>query len=472
MVDHIVSASGSFDGHIFSEFIWRRLSDAEMGMWTYNGAMQSVTTTDLGTVDFNWAVLGGAHYSSSANGLGGSQMLMDYVPTGTMTLWWLSNNGLLTGINLGQRWSNIGFLATDPYEFGGNSDVNDFLVTNLVDHHLYDWWIGPNNALQGIDLGPYWANVSLIDTAGFTANAFQLLVSNNLDHHLYLWTVGSTLTGIDLGPVWSNVAYVSWFFVSSQNNTGFLVANTVDHHLYDWWIGPNNTLQGIDLGPIWSNVQFVARGRFDNNNLSSTEILVQNTFDHHLYEWWVTAQGQLGGIDLGPYWANVQLIGTAHYNNASPYSELLVRNTVDGHFYEWWIANNQLQGVDLGAVGGMSGTATAAAAGGDTGSVAAAVAAALATSAATNGSGGATSGAAPTSAAEPTKSAGPTTASPAMDASLLSASSGSTSLLAQAMASFGTNEAFANATSALIGAGPVQQAEIATPIDPRSAHAA
>jgi hypothetical protein len=26
---------------------------------------------------------------------------------------------------------------------------------------------------------------------------------------------------------------------------------------------------------------------------------------------------------------------------------LLVHNTADGHLYEWWIANNQLSGVDL-----------------------------------------------------------------------------------------------------------------------------
>jgi hypothetical protein len=155
--------------------------------------------TERGTVDFNWAVLGGRHHTN-ANGSNGRQMLMDYVPTGTMTLWWVSN-GQLTGINLGQKWVNIDFVATDPYDFRVNGIGNDFLVTNLIEHHLYDWWIGPNNTLQGIDLGPYWANVSLVATNGFTANTFQLLVSNNLDHHLYLWTVGNPLQGIDLGPI-------------------------------------------------------------------------------------------------------------------------------------------------------------------------------------------------------------------------------------------------------------------------------
>src|SRR5262249_28675260 len=87
---------------------------------------------------------------------------------------------------------------------------------------------------------------------------------------------------------------------------------------------------------------------FDNNT-SNIEFLVQNTADHHLYEWWID-NNALTGIDLGAYWSNVQLIGNGHYNNNSAFDELLVRNTADGHFYEWWIANNQLSGGDLGAV--------------------------------------------------------------------------------------------------------------------------
>jgi hypothetical protein len=98
------------------------------------------------------------------------------------------------------------------------------------------------------------------------------------------------------------------------------VTNTIDHHLYDWWIAPNNTLTGVDLGPVWANVQLVTAGRFDNRT-TNTELLVQNTIDHHLYEWWITPQGQLTGIDLGPHWINVQLIGNSHYNNNSAFNE-------------------------------------------------------------------------------------------------------------------------------------------------------
>jgi hypothetical protein len=63
----------------------------------------------------------------------------------------------------------------------------------------------------------------------------------------------------------------------------------------------------------------------------------------------------------------------------------------------------------------------------------------------------------------------PATASVA-EASLSSVSADSTSLLVQSMASFGASNAVADSTAALLGAGPVQQSEIAAPTDPHLAH--
>src|SRR5436190_10422756 len=83
---------------------------------------------------------------------------------------------------------------------------------------------------------------------------------------------------------------------------------------------PQGQLKGIDLGAYWSNVQLVAVDLFDNKvPTNKDEMLVQNTVDHHLYEWWINSQNQLTGIDLGPYWSNVQLIGHAHYNESVPF---------------------------------------------------------------------------------------------------------------------------------------------------------
>jgi endoglucanase len=366
--------SGDFNGNGKGEFAWRG-SNGSMSEWEYDPAAQTLTETNLGPVDSGWMSFGSGHFLNGSNA-GASQMLMDYVPNGTMTLWWVSN-ALLTGINLGANWPNIGFLSAGPFTANGGA-VNDFLVYNLVDGHIYDWWISAQNQLTGIDLtassGVSWSNVSGVATGLFTANGgANLLVSNNLDHHLYDWWINSdnTISGIDLtatsGIPWSNVSAVTTGQFIANTNTNLLVTNTLDNHLYDWWIGDNGALQGIDLGGYWANVQIVTVGRFDNNSLN-TEMLVQNTVDHHLYEWWITPQGALTGIDLtassGIPWSNLQLIGNSHFNNASADDQLLVRNTSDGHFYQWWINGATLAGIDLGAVppGGNAGSSGAGAA--------------------------------------------------------------------------------------------------------------
>jgi hypothetical protein len=139
--------------------------------------------------------------------------------------------------------------------------------------------------------------------------------------------------------------------------------------------------------------------------------------NHHLYEWWITPQGQLTGIDLGPYWSNVQAIGApSHYNNNSPYDQLLIHNTSDGNFYQWWIANNTLTGANLGPNFSGPGLGTSSAA----------------------------SSATPGSAPSP----GPTVSSPAVGTSL-SSTPDSTSLLVQSMASFGTSDAVDSSTAGL-----------------------
>jgi hypothetical protein len=167
-------------------------------------------------------------------------------------------------------------------------------------------------------------------------------------------------------------------------------------------------------------------------------MLVQNTVDHHLYEWWITPQGQLTGIDLGPNWINVQAIGAPqHYNNNSPYDQLLIHNTSDGNFYQWWISNNTLTGVNLGP--SFSATAFGA----------------------SSAAGSTTPGSTP--------SAGPTVSSPAVDTSL-STTPDSTSLLVQAMASFGTNGLLYNSSGAPLGTDPSQQSPLAAPVDQHLAH--
>jgi hypothetical protein len=458
-----VTGSGDFNSNGNPDFVWSN-SSGVMSMWEYDATAQQVTTTSLGPTP-GWTTLGSAHFSN-ANGASTSttQMLMDYGPTGLMTLWWVSN-GALNGINLGQHWPNIGFLSAGQFSNLGGANITNFLVSNNVDHHLYDWWVGSDNTLQGMDLGPYWANVSLVTAGQFTANGgTNFLVSNNIDHHLYDWWIGSnnTLQGIDLGAYWGNVSIIATGQFTTNGGTNFLVSNNIDHHLYDWWIDSNNTLQGIDLGPVWAGVQLVTVGRFDNNT-SNIQMLVQNTVDHHLYEWWINGS-TLTGIDLGPYWSNVQLIGNSHYNNNSAFNELLVRNTVDGHFYEWWIANNQLSGGDLGAVptsAVVANNASSAMAGSS-----------MAVSSGSSAAPGATPpvvGAGTLNGSD-VSVAGLLATSPGIDGSLPSPDL--TALLAQAMASFGSSTAGANSSDSIFAAELSQQSTLAASFDPHLARSA
>ena len=342
-----IEARGDFASDGMPDSIWRD-SNASMTMWSYDAMGQAVNTVELGQIGFSWTIFGSGSYISAST----SQMLVGSTD-GTMVLWYV-NSGTLTGIDLGNRWTGIGYIDTGNYTSNG---LDNFLVFNQADDHLYDWWFS-NNQLQGIDLGAYWSNIGYNAKGQFTTNGgTNFLVTNTADHHLYDWWISSSdqLQGVDLGPVWSNIAMVATGQFTSNGGTNFLVTNTVDHHLYDWWISSSGQLQGVDLGAYWSNISLIAVGTFDSNT-TNTEFLVENTVDHHLYEWWISPQGQLAGIDLGQYWNNIQLVDSGHFNNESANNELLVHNTADGHFYEWWISNNQLQGVDLGLSAVSSGS--------------------------------------------------------------------------------------------------------------------
>jgi hypothetical protein len=160
----------------------------------------------------------------------------------------------------------------------------------------------------------------------------------------------------------------------------------------------------------------------------------------------------------------MQLIGNSHDNNNSANNELLVRNTANGEFYEWWIAaSGALTGVNLGtAAEGSAADGIGAGAIVDSGSLVLA----NSTSGLANNS---------TGSANMPPAGGSTFASSAatsIDGEMpgAAASTDSTSLLVQSMASFGASEAIAASSSTLVGAGPAQS-EIAAPTDPRFAHA-
>jgi hypothetical protein len=138
---------------------------------------------------------------------------------------------------------------------------------------------------------------------------------------------------------------------------------------------------------------------------------VRNVNDQHLYEWWLTPQGGLSGVDLtqnSGIGGDVQILGSSHYNNSSALDQLLVWDTNNGNFYQWWTVGSGATTKVMGVVLGATGSAT---------------------------------------------------------------SSDSTSLLAQSMASFGASGAAADPAGAPAGIGPWQQPTLATAIEQHSARA-
>ena len=140
---------GDVENNNTIDLVWRA-SNAQTTVWAIDTS-GNVATANLGTIGTAWTILHSGHYLSGATTP--MQMLADYRPNGTMTLWSV-NDGTLTGINLGQHWTNISYVDSGNYMANG---VDDILVKNNVDNGMYVWWVNTtNHALNGINLGSHW----------------------------------------------------------------------------------------------------------------------------------------------------------------------------------------------------------------------------------------------------------------------------------------------------------------------------
>jgi hypothetical protein len=60
--------------------------------------------------------------------------------------------------------------------------VDDILVKNTSDNHMYVWWVNSTtDTLTGIDLGAYWGNITYVAGGSFLGNGVEdMLVKNNV----------------------------------------------------------------------------------------------------------------------------------------------------------------------------------------------------------------------------------------------------------------------------------------------------
>jgi hypothetical protein len=76
---------GDVENNNTVDLAWRA-SDAQTTVWAID-TPGNVAATSLGAIGTGWTILHSGHYLSGST----TQMLTDYTPTGTMTLWWVNN---------------------------------------------------------------------------------------------------------------------------------------------------------------------------------------------------------------------------------------------------------------------------------------------------------------------------------------------------------------------------------------------
>jgi subtilisin-like proprotein convertase family protein len=248
------------------------------------------------------------------------------------------------GLSLGTNADTL--LAQGDFDADGRLD----LLFRGADASITMWTLDGNGVAGTVDLGTFGHSWSVLGgdemLAGGTAD---LLAGDPGTGDFSIVSVnGSQLSSINLGKPLSVASVVATGDFIGYGSTNMLIHNRVDNHMYLWWVDPNSQgLAGIDLGAYWAQVDYIASGNFFSYGM--TDLLVRNRYDNHLYMWWVDQPRSIvDGADLGSI-GHVDIVATGDFNGSGRTS-LLVRNPQDQHMYVWWAdqATGTLQGSDLG----------------------------------------------------------------------------------------------------------------------------
>jgi hypothetical protein len=339
----------------------------------YDPVAQTITTALLYYFNDGSFVQADAHFLTNASGQtspSGTQLLMHRQFNSTMSLEWLGSAGGGGGNPVGNRsWEGMNYIATGQFLNTGTG-VASILLSD-AQNNLQDWWFppgtfqgGPVNKFNVIALpgGVPWVNKQFIGAGHFfSSNATDFLVQDSANqNHLYAWSITSqpALTGIDLsvdpltqlanGQTWDQkqLLTVGNFdnLALANRNEWLVVVNDpsnqsgVNNHILEWRVDQVtnsqgqlvNTLQGIDLSAsgaktLWGDYDLITIGYFDSNSPfrsgsgpSGAELLVRARANQHLLEWWVTSDGGISGVDLtanSGIGTNVEIFGNSHYND-------------------------------------------------------------------------------------------------------------------------------------------------------------
>jgi hypothetical protein len=371
IVGPFLLASGIFNPNGNPDFVWTGDGGQGLSRWELNKSQLELTTTSiqpLWSVD-QWTIYGAAHFINNAFGPTSpasqnpstSQMLMKNA-NGTMTLQWFDAQGNYTGrlitdltypdATKNLAWTGINYLAAGPFRVSAKqAGLTDFLVSD-GNNHLLDYAINEsNNTVFKIDLslsGQSWSQKEFLVAGNFLNNTgVNSFVVTSKDQIL-TWFINDSnqLSGFDTTPAgdsWTNKQLITIGTFDNRAPTGRAEILFFDqsNHIRELWVDPTTAkFTGVDTsalpgGKLWQNKALLAVGRFDENS-ANTELLVRDTQNGHMLEWWFTPDG-IGEVDLtvtSGVGTGIQIVSTGNYFG-SAFDDLLVRDTTNGNFYFW-----------------------------------------------------------------------------------------------------------------------------------------
>jgi hypothetical protein len=175
-----------------------------MYVWWVNQASGTLTGVNLGAHWANISFLAAADFT----GDGKTDMLVRNQTNQDLYVWSMSG-GVLTGVDLASP-PGVNLLATGSFLGDGRTEM---LMRNQADSHVYLWWVTNQGKLSGIDLGVVGANWSVAETGDDNHDGTTDVVWRNTDGRVAQWSwqggtySGAALTG--LAPQQSPVAVVA-----------------------------------------------------------------------------------------------------------------------------------------------------------------------------------------------------------------------------------------------------------------------
>jgi hypothetical protein len=282
-----------------------------------------------------------------------ADMILRNDSAGLYEIYNIGNNAILAAYSLGQTGPGWAFVTLGGFN---GSDTTDMLLRNTTSGAFEVYDIVDNNIASAANLGAVGLNWQVAGFGNFSSNpgetdmllrnastgAFQVYdISNNM--------VSSTANLGTVGLNWQVAGFGN--FSSAPGETDMLLRDFGSGAFQVYDISNNAVSATANLGAVGLNWQVAGLADFSSNS-GETDMLLRNagTGAFQVYDIGnnnITSSANLGAVGL-----NWQVAGFGNFSSNPGETDMLLRDAVTGAFEVYDIANNQITGAAfLGIVG-------------------------------------------------------------------------------------------------------------------------